>query len=50
MAFLIFERGTDNIRPILKPTGESFRLAGYNLIHQAWQNRGRPMQNMEMMK
>ena len=41
MAFLIFER-TDGseISGMLRPTGASFRLAGYNLIYQAWEKCG----------
>ncbi len=43
MAFLIFERVIENGSPILRPTGESFSLAGYNLIYQAWEKHGRPI-------
>ncbi len=28
---------------MLRPTGESFRLAGYNLIYKAWEERGQPI-------
>ena len=28
---------------MLRPTGEHFRLAGYNLIYQAWEERGKPL-------
>jgi hypothetical protein len=34
---------TQNRTPILRPTGENFRLAGYNLIFQAWEKRGKPI-------
>ena len=47
MAFLVFERtkgtsGSDG-SVALRPTGESFRLAGYNLIYRAWEKRGQPV-------
>lgn len=44
MAFLIFERIYGNGGAVvLRPTGESFRLAGYNLIYKAWEERGQPI-------
>jgi hypothetical protein len=43
MAFLLYGRLTQNGTPILSPIGENFRLAGYNLIFQAWEKRGKPM-------
>ena len=44
MAFLIFEC-TDGSKGsvVLRPTGESFCLAGYNLIYQAWEKCGQPL-------
>lgn len=44
MAFLIFERTDGNGGSgVLRPTGEHFRLAGYNLIYQAWETRDQPL-------
>lgn len=43
MAFLIFDRAASSARVKLRPTTESFSLAGYNLIHTAWQKRGSPL-------
>lgn len=43
MAFLLYERVSENGAFTLRPTGENFRLAGYNLIFKAWEKRGRPM-------
>ncbi|MDA8429380.1 MAG: hypothetical protein M0T70_09010 [Geobacteraceae bacterium] len=43
MAFCVFERATIEGTSILTFTGETFSLAGYNLIHEAWQNRGCPL-------
>ena len=44
MAFLIFERtDVSEGSGVLRPTGEHFRLAGRNLIHQAWEKRGKPL-------
>ena len=44
MAFLIFERTDGNGGSgMLRPTGEHFRLAGYNLIYQAWETRDQPL-------
>jgi len=43
MAFLFFERIILNGKPVIRPTGESFRLGGYNLIYQAWVHRGSPL-------
>jgi len=42
MAFLLYEKLLQNGAPALRPTGEHFRLAGYNLVYQAWEKRGRP--------
>ena len=44
MSFLRFERTNGNRGlGVLQPTGEHFRLAGYNLIYQAWKIRGQPL-------
>jgi hypothetical protein len=43
MAFLLYERLSEHGAFTLRPTGENFRLAGYNLIFRAWEKRGRPM-------
>lgn len=42
MAFLLYERLMQNGAPTLRPTGEHFRLAGSNLIYQAWEKRSKP--------
>jgi len=39
MAFMLYRRRGG----ILSPTGEGFSLAGYNLIHEGWVRRGRPI-------
>lgn len=39
MAFLLYARSAAG----LTPTGEGFSLAGYNLIHAAWVQHGRPV-------
>jgi len=38
MAFMVYERKAGN----LIQTGKHFRLAGYNLIYNLWEKRGRP--------
>ena len=43
MAFLVFERSFIGDKHVLCPTGETFRLGGYNLIFQAWQKLGNPL-------
>ena len=43
MAFLFFERIILNGKPVIRPTGESFSLGGYNLIYQAWVHCGSPL-------
>lgn len=44
MTFLLFEKtALDEGGSILRPTGGTFKLAGYNLLHQAWENRGKPL-------
>jgi hypothetical protein len=43
MAFLLFERTVVDGRPVIRPTGSTFSLGGYNLIYQAWQAHGSPV-------
>jgi hypothetical protein len=43
MAFLIFERLAIGAEGILRPTSETYKLGGYNLIYEAWQQKGRPI-------
>ena len=44
MAFLVFERtNVSEGSGVLRPTGECFRLAGRNLIYQAWEKRCKPL-------
>ncbi len=43
MAFLLFERAIKDGKPIIRPTGETFSLAGDNLIYQAWEQKGKPI-------
>jgi hypothetical protein len=43
VTFMIFERQQRNGRAVLCPAKESFRLAGYNLMHAAWTSRGSPI-------
>ncbi len=38
MAFLYYRRNNNT----LIKTGEPFSLAGYNLIYQLWESRGKP--------
>jgi hypothetical protein len=42
MAFLMFERIEEGGSVFLRPTNESFSLAGYNLVYKAWVKRGSP--------
>ncbi|MCE9553156.1 MAG: hypothetical protein K8T91_07230 [Planctomycetes bacterium] len=42
MSFLLYERFSSEGVRFLRPTGEDFSLAGYNLIYSAWVRRGRP--------
>ena len=42
MAFLLFERAVVGAKSVLRPTGQHFQLAGYQLIHQAWSESGKP--------
>ena len=43
MAFIMFEKAYNQGATIIRPTGESFKLAGYNLIYQAWLQKGKPV-------
>jgi hypothetical protein len=43
MAFLIFERTLAGGVGVLRPTGETFMLAGYNLVYGAWEKKGHPI-------
>ncbi len=43
MSFLVFEQFTTDTGPALRPTGDYFKLAGYNLLHRAWERLGRPI-------
>lgn len=43
MAFLIFERGVVEGRPILRKTQDFFQLAGYGILYRAWEARGKPL-------
>ena len=43
MAFLEFERFQTQGERLMRPTGNSFSLAGYNLIYRAWEQQGMPL-------
>ena len=43
MAFLEFECFQDEGERLIRPTGNNFCLAGYNLIYRAWQRQGEPL-------
>jgi hypothetical protein len=43
MAFMLYNRKEVGKKTIYKNTGESFSLAGYNLIYNAWINMGQPI-------
>lgn len=43
MTFLVFEQAAFQGRPILRPTGETFKLAGHNILYRAWEERGKPL-------
>ncbi len=43
MSFLIFEQFAEGEQTALRPTGDNFKLAGYNLLHKAWQQLERPL-------
>lgn len=42
MAFLLFERMYNGGDSVIRPTGARYSLGGYNLIYQAWQQKGSP--------
>ena len=43
MAFLEFEPFTENGQRFVRNTGQEFRLAGYNLLYNAWAKKGKPI-------
>ncbi len=43
MAFLEFERFTENGERFVRNSGQEFSLAGYNLLYKAWDRRGKPI-------
>lgn len=43
MTFLVFEQFAAEGQQALRSTGNQFRLAGYNLLHRAWERRGKPL-------
>lgn len=43
MTFLVFEWIDSWGRPVMRPTGETFRLGGYNLLYESWLQKGRPI-------
>lgn len=43
MTFLVFEEFVAEGKQALRPTGEQFSLAGYNLLHRAWVGLGKPL-------
>lgn len=43
MAFLFCECVKSNADTIIRSTGETFSLGGYNLIYKAWQQKGNPI-------
>ena len=43
MAFLVYERVFEGRAHVLRPTGENFSLAGYNLIYKAWEKLNKPV-------
>ena len=45
VSFLVFEQVHTQEKPVLRPTGETFSLAGYNvgLLYKAWKKRGKPL-------
>ena len=43
IAFLLYERKTEENTSLLCPTGENYHLAGYNLIYRAWKDHGSPI-------
>jgi hypothetical protein len=43
MGFFVFEEYGSTAGTLLRKTSETFKLAGYNLLHQAWEARGKPL-------
>jgi len=43
MAFMVYERVSNRGILVLRPTGESFSLAGNNLLRAAWDRQGKPL-------
>jgi hypothetical protein len=43
VAFLVFRETLAGKELVLRPTGETFSLAGHNLLYRAWESRGRPL-------
>ena len=43
MSFLVFEKSDGDESGVFRPTGVHFSLAGYNLLHRAWERLGRPL-------
>ncbi len=43
MTFMVFERHVTEGTAAFRPTGGGFKLAGYQLLHQAWVGRGKPL-------
>jgi hypothetical protein len=43
MTFLIFEEVATADSAVLRPTGNLFKLAGYNLLYRAWERLDRPL-------
>jgi hypothetical protein len=42
MGFFVFEKYESAENTLLRKTDKTFKLAGYNLLHQAWEARGKP--------
>ncbi len=43
MAFMVYKKVSQGGDRVLCPTGETFSLAGYNLLHAAWERQGKPV-------
>jgi hypothetical protein len=43
LSFLVFEQFTTEAGLALRPTGDYFKLAGRNLLYQAWKRMGKPL-------
>ncbi len=43
MSFLIFEEVAFGNSSVLRPTGQFFKLAGYNLLYKSWVRLGKPL-------